>query len=116
MTVTIYHNPRCSKSRQALELIRAAGVEPEVVEYLKTGCSDAQLTELFAKAGIAPRDALRAKQDPAPELGLKDADDATILAAMVAHPVLVERPIVVSGDRAAICRPPERVREVLDKG
>ena len=116
MTVTIYHNPRCSKSRQALELIRAAGVEPEVVEYLKTGWSDAQLTALFTKAGITPRDALRVKQDPAPELDLKDADDATILAAMVAHPVLVERPIVVSGDRAAICRPPERVREVLDKG
>ena len=116
MSVTIYHNPRCSKSRQTLELIRATGVEPEVVEYLKTGWTEALLIDLFAKAGLAPRDALRVKQDPAPELGLAKADDVTILAAMIAHPVLVERPIVVAGDQAAICRPPERVQEVLDKG
>ncbi|WP_420396506.1 arsenate reductase (glutaredoxin) [Nioella sp.] len=116
MSVTIYHNPRCSKSRQALELIRAAGVEPEVVEYLKTGWTEVLLTDLFKKAGISPRAALRVKQDPAPELGLAKADDATILAAMIAHPVLVERPIVVAGDQAAICRPPERVHEVLDRG
>lgn len=116
MSVTIYHNPRCSKSRQALELIRAKGVEPAVVEYLKTGWTEALLTDLFNKAGIGPRAALRVKQDPAPELGLTKADDATILAAMIAHPVLVERPIVVAGDQAAICRPPERVHEVLDRG
>ncbi|WP_306046945.1 arsenate reductase (glutaredoxin) [Nioella sp. MMSF_3534] len=115
MHVTIYHNPRCSKSRQTLELIRAAGVEPEIVEYLKTGWTEAVLSDLFTKAGIAPRDALRLKQDPAPELGLAKADDATIMAAMITHPVLVERPIVVVGDQAAICRPPERVHEVLDK-
>ena len=115
MAVTIYHNPRCSKSRQVLEMIRATGGEPEVVEYLKTGWTKALLTGLFAKAGITPRDALRVKQDPAPELGLATADDATILDAMVAHPVLVERPIVVAGNQAAICRPPERVRVLLDK-
>lgn len=116
MDVTIYHNPRCSKSRQALALIREAGVEPEVVEYLKTGWTEDGLSALFTMAGITTREALRPKQDPAPALGLKDADDATILAAMLAHPVLVERPIVVAGDRAAICRPPERVKELLDKG
>ena len=116
MSVTIYHNPRCSKSRQTLELIRAAGVDPGVVEYLKTGWTEVVLKDLFAKASITPRDALRVKQDPAPELGLEMADDATILAAMITHPVLVERPIVVAGDQAAICRPPERVHEVLDKG
>lgn len=115
MTVTIYHNPRCSKSRQTLDLIRATGQEPTIVEYLKTGWTADQLRDLFAKAGISAHDALRIKQDPAPELGLKDADDATILAAMVAHPVLVERPIVVVGDQAAICRPPEAVHMILDK-
>lgn len=115
MTVTIYHNPRCSKSRQTLEMIRAAGVEPDVVDYLKTGWTEALLNDLFAKAGISAREALRLKQAPAPELGLATADDATILSAMVAHPVLVERPIVVVGDQAAICRPPERVKELLDK-
>ncbi len=116
MSVTIYHNPRCSKSRRALTLIRDAGGEPEVVEYLKTGWTRAGLQALFAKAGVTAREALRAKQDPAPELGLKDADEDTILDAMVAHPVLVERPIVVVGDRAKICRPPELVTELLDKG
>ncbi len=116
MSVTIYHNPRCSKSRRALTLIRDAGVEPEVVEYLKTGWTREGLQALFAKAGVTASEALRAKQDPAPELGLKDADEDTILDAMVAHPVLVERPIVVVGDRAKICRPPELVTELLDKG
>ena len=116
MTVTIYHNPRCSKSRQTLELIREAGIEPEIVEYLKIGWTEALLKDLFAKAEIPARDALRAKQAPAPELGLTKAEDATILAAMITHPVLVERPIVVVGNQAAICRPPERVRDLLDKG
>jgi len=116
MQVTIYHNPRCSKSRQALALIREAGVEPEVVEYLKTGWTREGLSALLDKAGVTAREALRIKQDPAPALGLKEADDTTILAAMVAHPVLVERPIVVSGDRAAICRPPEKLHDLLDKG
>ena len=115
MTVMIYHNPRCSKSRQALALISAAGVKPEVVEYLKTGWTEALLTGLFFKAGITAREALRVTQAPAPELGLAKADDATILAAMITHPVLVERPIVMVGDLAAICRPPERVHMLLDK-
>ncbi|WP_071674313.1 arsenate reductase (glutaredoxin) [Nioella nitratireducens] len=116
MSVKIYHNPRCSKSRQALALIRDAGVEPVVVDYLKTGWTRDGLLALFAKAGIPARAALRVKQAPAPELGLQDADEATILEAMVAHPVLVERPIVETGNRAKICRPPELVAEVLDKG
>jgi arsenate reductase len=115
MTVTIYHNPRCSKSRQTLALIQEAGIEPEVVEYLKTGWTRPQLETLFAQAGVTARDALRVKQDPAPELGLKDADEDTILNAMVAHPVLVERPIVVRGNQARICRPPELVQALLDK-
>lgn len=113
--VTIYHNPKCSTSKQVLEAIEAAGHEPEVVEYLKVGWTKQQLKDLFAAAGVTPRQALRAKAAEAEELGLLDAkaSDAKLLDAMIAHPVLVERPFVVSPKGTRLCRPKQRVQEVL---
>ena len=111
----IYHNPRCSKSRQALELLRERGVEPEVVEYLKSPPDEATLTRLLKQLGIAPRDLLRTKEPEYKALGLGDAglDDAALIRAMVRHPKLIERPIVVEGRRAVLGRPPEKVLELL---
>lgn len=113
--VTIYHNPKCSTSKQVLEMIEAAGHKPEVIEYLKTGWTKKQLKELFAAAGLTPRQALRMKAKEAEELGLLDAkvSDAKLLDAMVEHPVLVERPFVVTSKGALLSRPKERVREIL---
>lgn len=111
--VTIYHNPRCSKSRQTLELLRARGIEPRVVEYLKTPPSADELRRLLALLGLAPRQLLRRAE--AAEAGLDDpglSDDA-LIAGMVAHPRVIERPIVVAGDRAALGRPPEAVLAIL---
>jgi arsenate reductase (glutaredoxin) len=113
--VTIYHNPKCSTSRQVLELIEAAGHKPEVIEYLKAGWSKPRLKQLFADAGLTARQALRARAAEAEELGLLDAkvSEAKLLGAMVAHPVLVERPLVVTPKGTKLCRPKESVREVL---
>lgn len=113
--VTIYHNPKCSTSRQVLEMIEAAGHKPEVIEYLKAGWTKAQLKDLFARAELTPRQALRAKAPEAEELGLIDpkVSGARILDAMVAHPVLVERPIVVTPKGVRLCRPKETVKELL---
>lgn len=113
--VTIYHNPKCSTSRQVLEIIEASGAKPEVIEYLKAGWSKKQLKDLFAAAGVTPRQALRTKAVEAEELGLLDpkVTNARILAAMIEHPVLVERPFVVSAKGALLARPKERVREIL---
>ena len=102
---TIYHNPRCSKSRNALTILNAAGEAPEVVEYLKTGWTRDQLVTLFAQAGITARDALRKGEAVAKDLGLADADEDRIIDMMVEHPILVERPIVTSPKGAVICRP-----------
>ena len=113
MSVTIYHNPRCSKSRQTLELIRAACIEPMVVEYLSETPSAAELKSLLAKLGKAPRDIIRKGEAVFKELGLKDAGDDALIEAMVANPILIERPIVVNGDKAALGRPPEDVLEIL---
>jgi arsenate reductase len=115
LPVTIYHNPKCSTSKQVLELIAGAGVTPTVVEYLKTGWTKAQLKEMFAAAGVTPRQALRTKAKEAEELGLLDpkVSDAKLLDAMVAHPVLVERPFVVSSKGTLLARPKERVKEIL---
>ncbi|KRA58411.1 arsenate reductase [Caulobacter sp. Root655] len=113
--VTIFHNPKCGTSRNVLAMIQASGVEPTVVEYLKAGWTREQLGDLLAKAGATPRDWLRAK-GPATELGLLEpgvTDDA-ILAAMIAEPILVERPIVVSAKGVGLCRPSERVFDLLD--
>lgn len=116
MTVTFFHNPRCSKSRQALELIRERGIEPRIVEYLKTPPDEATLRDLVMKLGIAPRDLLRTKEPAFAERGLADKldDDDAVIRAMAEEPVLIERPIVVRGDRARIGRPPEQVLEILD--
>jgi arsenate reductase len=115
MSVTIYHNPRCSKSRQTLELIRSKGIEPEVVEYLKTPPSAAELKDILAKLGLEPRDLMRRKEAPYAEKNLADAGLSTdaLVAAMVADPILIERPIVLSDGKAALGRPPERVLDIL---
>lgn len=114
--VIIHHNPRCGNSRNALAMIRAAGYEPEVVEYMQTGWTLDQLKVLFARAGISPGDALREKEARSlrPQL-LDGADDAAILQAMVEEPVLVNRPIVVTPKGAALCRPSERVFDLLER-
>lgn len=111
--IVIHHNPRCGTSRNVLAIIRASGAEPVVIDYLKEGWTHAQLLGLFAAAGLSPRQALRAN---APEAaGLADADDAALLAAMVAHPVLVNRPIVCSPRGVRLCRPAETVLPLLDR-
>lgn len=115
MSVTIYHNPKCGTSRNVLAMIRAAGEEPEVVEYLKTPPSRERLLELIAMMSITPRELLRRKGTPYDELGLDDeslSDDALVDAMMV-HPVLINRPIVVRGNKAVLARPSERVLELF---
>ena len=109
MSIVIHHNPACGTSRNVLELIRASGTEPIVIEYLQTGWTRPQLLALFAAAGLTPRDALRTSKSPAAELGLLDesVDDETLLDAMIAHPVLVNRPIVAS-PKGCACAAPRR--------
>lgn len=113
MSVTIYHNPHCSKSRRALELLRERGVEPRIVAYLETPPDEAELRRILRLLGVGPRALLRAKE--AREAGLDDPglDDAALIRAMVANPRVIERPVVVSGDKAALGRPPEKVLEIL---
>ncbi len=115
--ITIYHNPRCGTSRNTLAILRAAGHEPQVVDYLKTGWTRAGLEALLQAMGATPRDVLRERGTPAAELGLLSADvgPAAILEAMVAHPVLVNRPIVVTPRGAKLCRPSETVLDLLDR-
>ena len=114
-TVTLYHNPNCGTSRNVLAAIQAAGHSPKVVEYLKAGWTRPQLQGLLAAMNLAPRDILRVRGTPAAELGLDkpSATDDAILTAMVAHPILVERPIVVTPKGTALCRPAERVAALL---
>jgi arsenate reductase len=113
MAVRIYHNPRCTKSRQTLELLKAKGITPEVIEYLKTPLDTSTLKALNAKLGVPVRAMMRTKEAPYQDLGLAEADDTALLAAIVAHPILLERPIVENGLKAAIGRPPEAVETVL---
>jgi arsenate reductase len=115
--VTIFHNPACGTSRNVVSMVETAGYRPEVVEYLKTGWTVDQLKALFAEAGLTPREAMREKGSPATELGLLDpgTPDTAILAAMVAHPVLVNRPIVRTPRGAALCRPSEKVFDLLEQ-
>lgn len=117
MSIVIHHNPACGTSRNVLELIRASGTEPVVIEYLQTGWTRPQLLALFAAAELTPRDALRTSKSPAAELGLLDesVDDETLLDAMIAHPVLVNRPIVASPKGVRLCRPSETVLDLLDR-
>lgn len=115
MQVAIYHNPRCSKSRQTLALLRERGIEPEIIEYLKTPPDAGTLRDLLAKLGLAPRALLRRREAAYRENGLGDPTlgDAALIAAMAAHPILIERPIVVAGERAAVGRPPENALSIL---
>ena len=113
--IVIYHNPECGTSRNVLGLIRNAGIEPHVVEYLKTPPSRALLVDLVARAGMTPRDLLREKGTPFAELGLGDtalSDDA-LFDAMIAHPILINRPLVVSPLGVKLCRPSEAVLDLL---
>jgi arsenate reductase len=114
--ITIFHNPGCGTSRNVLAMIRAAGYEPSVVEYLKTRWTRQQLAELLAQGGARPREWLRVKGTPAEALGLTapDVTDDAILDAMTAEPILVERPIVVSPKGVRLCRPSERVFDLLE--
>ncbi len=116
MTVVIHHNPDCGTSRNTLAMIRASGEDPVIIDYLKTGWSRPQLLALFAAADLTPRTALRVSKTPAEELGLTagDVSDETILDAMIAHPVLVNRPIVATRKGVRLCRPSEQVFELLD--
>ena len=115
--VVIFHNPDCGTSRNVVRIVEAAGYTPAIVEYLKTGWTKPQLQALFAAAGVKPRDALRVKKSPAVELGLTDPSvaDEDIIEAMIAHPILVERPIVVTAKGTALCRPSELVLDLLDR-
>ncbi len=115
MAVTIWHNPRCSNSRGALEILRAHGIDPVVIEYLKTPPDRVTLAALITRMGIAPRELLRTKEAAYGSLGLDDLGlpDAALIAAMVAHPDLINRPIVETAQGARLCRPPETVLEIL---
>lgn len=115
-TVTIYHNPACGTSRNTLAMMRASGVEPEVVEYLKTPPGRETLLTLIQKMGITPRQLLREKGTPYAELGLDNLNltDDAIIDAMMQHPILINRPIVVTSKGAALCRPSELVLPLLD--
>lgn len=115
MSVTIYHNPACGTSRNTLEMIRRSGEEPQVIEYLKDPPSREVLSQLLDMMGLKPRDILREKGTPYAELGLADASlsDDALLDAMLAHPILINRPIVVTQKGAALCRPSEKVLPLL---
>ena len=117
MNIVIYHNPDCGTSRNTLAIIEAAGYEPTVIEYLKTGWKKAQLLGLFAAADLTPRTALRISKSPADALGLTapDVSDEQLLEAMVEHPVLVNRPIVCTSKGVRLCRPSELVLDLLDR-
>ena len=114
--IVIYHNPRCSKSRQTLALIRERGVEPEIVEYLKTPLDADALRDLLRVLGLSARDLIRSGEAPYRELGLSDSDlsEDDLVAAVAANPILMQRPVVRRGDRAMVGRPPERVADLLD--
>jgi arsenate reductase (glutaredoxin) len=112
MKATIYHNPRCSKSREALAILNdTPGIEVEIVEYLKTPPSRETLKQLYARAGMTPREGLRTAEDTAKPL--KGADDDTILDAMAANPILIERPLVATEKGVRLGRPPENIRVIL---
>ncbi|MFN4281080.1 MAG: arsenate reductase (glutaredoxin) [Alphaproteobacteria bacterium] len=113
MSVTIYHNPRCTKSRETLALLEKKGVKPTIVEYLKTPPSAAELKKLLAMMGKSPREAIRKGEAPYKDLNLAEASDAELIKAMTENPILIERPIVVKGAKAALGRPPESVLAIL---
>ena len=113
--VTIYHNPSCTTSRKVLAAIRATGAEPRVIEYLKTPPTRAELKSLLGRMGMTPRALLRRRGTPYDELGLDDTtkSDDVLIDAMLAHPILIERPIVVTDQGVRLCRPPDKLAEIL---
>jgi arsenate reductase len=115
MKATIFHNPKCGTSRKTLEILRDNGCDVWIHEYLKNPPSRDELVRLYKRAGITPREGLRTKEPIAHELGLDRADvtDAEILDAMVEHPILIERPIVETPNGVRLCRPQDKVREIL---
>ena len=115
MKATIYHNPLCGTSRKTLDILRESGCDVWVREYLKDPPDRAELKRLYERAGMSPREGLRAKEPLAEELGLRrpDLTDDDVLDAMVAHPILIERPIVETASGVRLCRPQDKVREIL---
>ena len=115
MTIKIYHNPRCTKSRQTLALLTDRGIKPEVVEYLKTPPTKTELSRILSMLGIEARTLMREREAEYKDQGLENPDltDADLINAMIAHPILIERPIVVTKTKAAIGRPPENVLDIL---
>ena len=114
MNATIWHNPACGTSRKTLAILEETpGVDVEVVEYLKTPPSAEKLAQLYKDAGITPQQGLRMKGTDAADRGLPEADDATVLAAMAAEPILIERPLVETDKGARLCRPQDKVQEIL---
>lgn len=113
MSARIYHNPRCSTSRKTLDLLRDNGIEPEIVQYLKTPPTRAELAAMIADAGIDVRTAVRKREALYSELNLADASDDELLDAMAAHPILIERPFVVTGKGTRLARPIDAVRDIL---
>jgi len=115
--IVIHHNPACGTSRNVLQIIRAAGYDPVVIDYLTEGWTKTQLLALFAAANLTPREALRTSKTPAEALGLTapDVTDAQLLDAMIAHPILVNRPIVCTPKGVRLCRPSEAILDLLDR-
>ena len=115
MTITIYHNPKCSKSRQTLELLGEKGITPTIIEYLKNPLTAEKLKEILSQLGIAPRDLMRKKENEYEELGIENPSlsDEDLIGFMVKHPILIERPIVIANGKAALGRPPEQVLDIL---
>ena len=113
--ITVYHNPKCSKSRQTLTILQEQGIEPTIIEYLKTPPSSEELTALIAKLDMVPSELVRTGEKEYRSLNLDDAaiSDAELILAMVEHPILIQRPIVVNNGKAVIGRPPEKVLEIL---
>ncbi len=114
MTITMYHNPKCSKSRQTLELLRQNNIEPKIIEYLKNPPNIDELANILVKLSIEPQDLMRKGEAIYKDLGLKDINDNdTLIQAMIDNPILIERPIVIANDKAKIGRPPESVLDVI---
>ncbi len=115
MSITIYHNPKCSKSRQTLELLKQNGITPTIIEYLKTPPTAETIKEILVQLGLAPRDLMRKKEAIYAECGLDDPSlsDDDLIDSMIMHPILIERPIVIANGKAALGRPPEQVLDIL---
>jgi len=115
MAITIYHNPKCSKSRQTLELLKEKGITPTIIEYLQSPPTAEELKVILNQLGMAPRDLMRKKEDIYAELQLDNPSlsDDDLVDAMIAHPILIERPIVLANGKAALGRPPEQVLDIL---